>query len=225
MKIIILHLKKMNTEKWNNYLEFLNEHRDDNETDVHHIVMKSIDPSLVDDPENIVRLSKRDHVTAHRLLAEGVYEDEPDNNYKVVQAYHYICNGNHKNVVSDEEREYASKLRCGVSFPDYVRESLSIGQKGNTNWLGKHHSEESKKKISEHHADFSGDKNPMYGKHFSDESRMKISESMKLNHTDTSGTNNGMYGRKHSDESRKKMSEALKRAHARRKENELRSTL
>lgn len=28
----------------------------------------------------------------------------------------------------------------------------------------RHHSEESKKKISEHHADVSGDKNPMYGK-------------------------------------------------------------
>lgn len=55
--------------------------------------------------------------------------------------------------------------------------------------LGKYHSEESKKKIKENHADFSGNKNPMYGKNAEDymtpeaiiEKRKKQSEAMKGN--------------------------------------------
>ena len=45
--------------------------------------------------------------------------------------------------------------------------------------LGKHHSEESKKKISNHHIEtgcFVGEKNPMYGKKHSKETRDKMSE-------------------------------------------------
>ena len=37
-------------------------------------------------------------------------------------------------------------------------------------------SEESKKKISDNHADFSGEKNPMFGKHHSGETKNKMSE-------------------------------------------------
>ena len=40
-------------------------------------------------------------------------------------------------------------------------------------------SEEHKRKISENHADTSGEKNGMYGKHFSEETRKKISEKLK----------------------------------------------
>lgn len=43
------------------------------------------------------------------------------------------------------------------------------------------HSEESKKKISDNHADFSGEKHPMFGKHFSEEHKRKIAESMGVN--------------------------------------------
>jgi group I intron endonuclease len=38
------------------------------------------------------------------------------------------------------------------------------------------HSEETRKKISEHHADFSKEKHPMWGKHLSEETKQKIRE-------------------------------------------------
>ena len=58
---------------------------------------------------------------------------------------------------------------------------------------GKHHSEESRRKMSKANT---GKNHPMYGKHRSEESRRKISESLK--------------GRTHSDETRRKMSESHK---------------
>ena len=52
---------------------------------------------------------------------------------------------------------------------------------------GKTVSEETRKKISENHADVSGENHPMYGR---------------------TGENHPMYGKHHSEEARKKMSEA-----------------
>lgn len=43
-------------------------------------------------------------------------------------------------------------------------------------WLGKHHTAETKRKLSEMHK---GSKNPMYGKHASEETRRKMSEAQK----------------------------------------------
>ena len=62
--------------------------------------------------------------------------------------------------------------------------------------LGKHHSEETRKKISESKK---GENNYWFGKHHSEETRKKISEAHK--------------GKNHSDETRKKMSEAHKGKH------------
>jgi len=56
--------------------------------------------------------------------------------------------------------------------------------------------DECKKKVSENHADFSGDKHPMYGKHHSIETRKKMSESAT--------------GRKHTEETKRKISEVGK---------------
>ena len=64
---------------------------------------------------------------------------------------------------------------------------------GKNNILGKPHSEESKRKISEV---TKGEKNPMYGKHHREESKRKIGEAKN--------------GRKLSEEHRKKISETLK---------------
>jgi group I intron endonuclease len=58
---------------------------------------------------------------------------------------------------------------------------------------GKHHSEETKQKMSENHADFSGENNPRYGKGYL-----------------IAGENHPMYGKHHSEESKQKMSETMK---------------
>lgn len=48
--------------------------------------------------------------------------------------------------------------------------------KGVAPWLGKHHTAETKRKLSEAHK---GPENPMYGKHAPEETRRKMSEAQK----------------------------------------------
>ena len=71
-------------------------------------------------------------------------------------------------------------------------------------WTGKHHSEETKRKLSELHK---GEKNPFYGKptwskgkHFSEEHKRKLSEAHKGNQSHL--------GKCHSEETRRKLSDA-----------------
>lgn len=66
---------------------------------------------------------------------------------------------------------------------------------------------EVRKKMSENHADFKGENHPMYGKHHSEETRKKLSEYNKGKYV---GENNGMYGKHHTEEARNKQSEAKK---------------
>ena len=51
--------------------------------------------------------------------------------------------------------------------------------KRNHPWYGRKHSEETKRKIRENHADCSGENNAMYGKKHSEDSLKKMSESHK----------------------------------------------
>ena len=52
----------------------------------------------------------------------------------------------------------------------------------NNPMYGKKHSEETRKKMSEHHADVSGENNPFYGKKHSEETRKKMSDAIKGMH-------------------------------------------
>lgn len=95
-----------------------------------------------------------------------------------------------------------------------VKDALSIAA---TNyWTGKHHTEETKRLISESQV---GDKNHMFGKHLTDEHKKKISlklkgregrkqsEETKLKISEAqSGEKSVWYGKKHSDETKKLMS-------------------
>lgn len=72
-------------------------------------------------------------------------------------------------------------------------EHLRLHKSGNKNFLGKKHSEETKRKMSEA---MKGERSPWLGKHLSEETRRKMSEVHK--------------GKKFSEETRRKMSEARK---------------
>ena len=89
----------------------------------------------------------------------------------------------------------------GKHHSEESRKKMSESKKGENNQMfGKHHSEESRKKMSESRKG----KTPwMKGKHHSEESRKKISESRK-------GENNPLFGKHRSEETRKKISEKLK---------------
>ena len=75
---------------------------------------------------------------------------------------------------------------------------------------GKKRSEDTRRKIRE---SIKGDKNPMYGKHHSDETRIKMSESHKgktLSEETKQKMRESHKGRTFSEETRRKMSEAAK---------------
>ena len=81
----------------------------------------------------------------------------------------------------------------GVVISDEHREKLSLTKKGNQLWLGRTHSEETKRKIGEVHK----------GKTLSDETKRKISEAKK-------GTPPPNKGKKMSLEQKQKISESMK---------------
>jgi len=126
-------------------------------------------------------------------------------------------------VVSDETRKKISDANKASWTEERCRQA-SINLTGENNPMyGKHHSEESKKKMSDNHKDISGENNPMYGKHHSKESCEKMSMHRM-------GENNPFYGkspseehiqklknlftgRKVSDETRRKISEGKKMSH------------
>ena len=122
---------------------------------------------------------------------------------------------------SDEWRQKMS----GKNHPFYGRhhseeskQKMSVKKKGENNpFYGRHHSEETLIK-------FRGENNPFYGRHHSEETKQKISiknsnpsletrKKMSEHHADVSGKNNPMYGKKLSEESRKKISDAIKGRH------------
>lgn len=81
-------------------------------------------------------------------------------------------------------------------------EYVNTYQKGEKHpWYGRHHSEETKQKISSH-INFKGENNPFYGKHHSDKSKEKLSNNAKIN------PNYGMKNKKVSDNTKKLISEA-----------------
>lgn len=108
-----------------------------------------------------------------------------------------------------------------ISFFDSYHNGYNLTPGGSlsTGFKDKHHSDESKHKMSEAHK---GEKNPFYGRHHSEETKQKMSEvSKKLwqdeeflkkikNRPKLYGEKNGMYGKQHKEESKHKMSEAKK---------------
>ena len=105
----------------------------------------------------------------------------------------------------------------GYKYSEEYKRKISERTKGENNPnYGKHHSKETRKKISEARKKYVGENHPMYGKHHTEETRKKISEAEKGRHG-MKGENNPMYGKPspmkgkhHTEESKRKNSEAHK---------------
>ena len=96
----------------------------------------------------------------------------------------------------------------GKIFSDETRKKLSISHKGKPSaFKGKHHSEESRRKLSEAQKKYVGEKHQMFGKHLSEEHKKKIGASNKGL---LSGEKHPMFGKHHSEETKKKMSNSHK---------------
>jgi hypothetical protein len=98
-------------------------------------------------------------------------------------------------------RTYGGEGSSGAIISDETRRKLSEANKGNTNFLGKNHSEEHKRKMSELNK----------GKTLSDETRKKLSEAHKNTSEQTRKRMSEAHkGKILSEEHRRKLSEAHK---------------
>ena len=127
----------------------------------HHIIPKCMNGSNSQD--NLIDLYAREHFIAHKLLAE-----ENPQNYQLKYAYWNMCqctgrDGQDKYIPTPEEYEEA-RIFCYEAM--------------------------------------SGENHPMYGKHHTQESREKMSISKKDMYN---GENNPFFGKKHSQENIEKM--------------------
>jgi group I intron endonuclease len=82
--------------------------------------------------------------------------------------------------------------------------NISLG--GDAPFLGRHHTEETKKKLSEA---ISGEKGYYYGKHLAEETKEKIRQTFKEKNINV-GMNNPMAGKHHTEETKEKIRQTFK---------------
>lgn len=127
----------------------------------HHIIPRSEGGS--DDTSNLVRLSAREHYIAHLLLAK-IYDDVPMLGALTMMQ----CKSN------SHQRDFKFNAR----LYEKMRLKFSKSISGENHWFyRKHHSEETKKKMSESHR---GDKNAM--KRIEAREKLRASVSGEKNH-------------------------------------------
>ena len=171
----------------------------------HHILPRSMGGT--DDPENIIRLSARDHYFAHRLLAKFA---GPSMVYALSMMVF---------ATSETQNRYKPSSRV----IGYIKEEIGKNRRGKTpnltpesrrrlaTFKGKKHTEESKEKV----------RKAKLGKPRSEETRKKISESHKgktLSDAHKANISKVQKGVPHSEEHVKKLSISIKKSwEARRK--------
>jgi hypothetical protein len=120
--------------------------------------------------------------------------------------------------LSNEARRKISESKIGKPRSEETRQKLSKALTGrfvgeNNPFYGKHHTDETKKKISENHKEAyaSGKIHPMKGKHFSEEQKRKMSETLKEGYRTGKHTPpNYWKGKKFSEDHKRHISEGGK---------------
>ena len=82
-----------------------------------------------------------------------------------------------------------------------AKNTIETNKKISQSKLGHSVSEETRRKISDNHADYKGENNPRYGQHCTEETKQKIREKV-------SGSNNGNFGKQRSIKTRQKISKS-----------------
>lgn len=159
----------------------------------HHIAPKCMGGT--NDEENLIDLYAREHFEAHRLLAL----ENPENDSIV---FAWTCMAFAKNGFQE---------RYELTSEEYEDAKIALSKRNtgkNNPMYGKHHSDETRKKIIANRPDTHGENNPMYGKTHSQDTKDKISN--KLKDAYKYPENNPMYGKHHTDDLKNKISESLK---------------
>ena len=155
----------------------------------HHIVPRCMGGS--NDSSNIVSLTAREHYISHKLL----YYMYPENNSLLFAwtMMTFCKTGNVKrnyNVTSRDyskaKMEFSKRNKCKI-LSNETKRKIAAASIGNKKWLGKNHSEKTKKEMSI----------ARLGKKWSRESNKKKARF---------GLTNSFYGKNHSEETRKILS-------------------
>ena len=132
----------------------------------------------------LTKNGKRKLFKIHRLVAEA-FIPNPENkpcidhintikNDNRVENLRWVTNEeNNNNPLTKKKRNENYANFKGENHPMYGR----TGE--NHPMYGKHHSEETRKKMSKNHANFKGENHPFYGKHHTEETKRKMSEAKK----------------------------------------------
>jgi len=125
--------------------------------EAHHIKPYSIYPELGKDKNNIINLTAKEHYVAHHLLMK-FYKIKYGANHsyykKMVNAFLFTCHiNNGQTFITATTYE---KLKLELSRLNIGRIAWNKGKKGI-------YSDEYRKKISENHADCSGENNGRFG--------------------------------------------------------------
>lgn len=114
---------------------------------------------------------------------------------KLIKEFNAVESEEYYNISPGGEYKYkkvSPRDRSYTKTEEY-RKKMSEACSGKNNGMyGRHHTEESKRKMSEHRTGkTAGEKNGMYGRHHTEEAKKKISENSIGK---TAGEKNGMYG-------------------------------
>lgn len=133
-------------------------------TEKHHIIPRSLGGEDV--LENLVKLTAREHFICHRLLA------------KMTTGLHKrsMCYAAWQMTLVDSRERYIPNARVYAVLRKQLSESYKGIPKKKIHWLGKKHTDETKKKQS---LVKMGKNNPMWGKPQSQESKDKKSVAQK----------------------------------------------
>ena len=148
-------------------------------TETHHILPRCLGGT--NEQTNLVKLTAREHYIAHLLLAK-IY-----NTYGMYAAVIYMQTGRLKN------RKFKFNSRLYQKIREELANKMSQKMKGKTPWIkGRHHSEESRKKISEAFKGRYIGRTPTWlvGKHLSEETKKKLSIAKKGRHWYNNGIKN-----------------------------------
>ncbi len=143
-------------------------------TEKHHIIPKSMGGG--NNLQNIVKLSLREHYLCHYLLTKFT---TGDGNFKMVFAFNMMNTTRDKkcynSILYESNRikftSQMSSIMSGENHPCFGKfgaEHPAFGTRRNK-------TQEQIQSVIDNHADFSGEKNPMYGKHHSKESKLQNS--------------------------------------------------
>jgi len=119
-------------------------------------------------------------------------------------------NNSPENLIKMTHGEHTTLHNTGKGCSEKTRNKIGNANKGNTPWLGKNHTEESKKKMSDSK---SGEKHNLYGIKRPEVGK-KISKALKNKYP--SGEHY-LCGRKNSEETKRKRSESLKKYYAKKR--------